>query len=132
MTYISFAAFSLCLLQVSRIRTKEYTYILFRLSENRRPFGQRRVISHHRWVRRVFPVVQQEMKACTGRVLWKPLVTFSTPGTNAMANNYLSMIEVHPRLFIGTELDYESQVRLREGWWVVHACKEPYHRQLLV
>jgi predicted protein tyrosine phosphatase len=41
------------------------------------------------------------------------------------------MIEVHPRLFIGTELDYESQVRLQGGWWVVHACKEPYHRQLL-
>ena len=41
------------------------------------------------------------------------------------------MIEVHPRLFIGTEFDYESQVRQQAGWWVVHACKEPYHRQLL-
>ena len=41
------------------------------------------------------------------------------------------MIEVHPRLFIGTEFDYESQVRSQTGWWVVHACKEPYHRRLL-
>jgi len=41
------------------------------------------------------------------------------------------MIEVYPRLFIGTESDYESQVRSQTGWWVVHACKEPYHRQLL-
>ncbi|HZM06195.1 MAG TPA: dual specificity protein phosphatase family protein [Candidatus Saccharimonadales bacterium] len=41
------------------------------------------------------------------------------------------MIEVYPRLFIGTEFDYESQTRSSAGWWVVHACKEPYHRQLL-
>ncbi len=41
------------------------------------------------------------------------------------------MIEVHPRLFIGTEHDYEAVVRNQPGWWVVHACKEPYHRQLL-
>lgn len=41
------------------------------------------------------------------------------------------MIEVHPRLFIGTEADFETQVGSRPGWWVVHACKEPYHRRLL-
>jgi len=41
------------------------------------------------------------------------------------------MIEICPGLFIGTEVDYESQVRSQPGWWVVHACKEPYHRQLL-
>jgi predicted protein tyrosine phosphatase len=41
------------------------------------------------------------------------------------------MIEIHRSLFIGSEVDYESQVRPQPGWWVVHACKEPYHRQLL-
>jgi predicted protein tyrosine phosphatase len=41
------------------------------------------------------------------------------------------MIEIHPRLHIGTEADYETRVRTQAGWWVVHACKEPYHRQLL-
>lgn len=41
------------------------------------------------------------------------------------------MIEIHPRLFIGSEVDYETTVRHQDGWRVVHACKEPYHRQLL-
>jgi len=41
------------------------------------------------------------------------------------------MIQIHPKLFIGTEQDYETHVRGRPGWAVVHACKEPYHRQLL-
>jgi predicted protein tyrosine phosphatase len=41
------------------------------------------------------------------------------------------MVEVHPSLFIGTEVDYETQVASDAGWWVVHACKEPYHRRLL-
>lgn len=41
------------------------------------------------------------------------------------------MIEIHPNLFIGNEYDYESQVRNEPGWCVVHACKEPYHRQAL-
>lgn len=38
------------------------------------------------------------------------------------------MIEVCKGLFIGSESDYERDVRLRRGWHVVHACKEPYHR----
>jgi len=41
------------------------------------------------------------------------------------------MIEIYPNLFIGNEYDYESQVRNQPGWCVVHACKEPYHRQAL-
>ncbi len=41
------------------------------------------------------------------------------------------MKEIHPRLFVGTENDYESQVKGKSGWWVVHACKDPYHRHLL-
>ena len=41
------------------------------------------------------------------------------------------MIEIHPNLFIGNEDDYEHKVRHEPGWCVVHACKEPYHRQAL-
>src|SRR5664280_1642667 len=36
-----------------------------------------------------------------------------------------------PGLFVGTQEDYESVARHEDGWWVVHACKDPYHRQLL-
>jgi hypothetical protein len=39
--------------------------------------------------------------------------------------------EIYPGLFIGTQTDYESEVKHQAGWWVVHACKDPYHRQLL-
>ncbi len=41
------------------------------------------------------------------------------------------MIEVHPGLFVGDERDYELRVAGRPEWAVVHACKDPYHRQLL-
>jgi predicted protein tyrosine phosphatase len=41
------------------------------------------------------------------------------------------MIEVYPNLFVGDEIDYELNVAVQEGWAVVHACKEPYHRQAL-
>jgi predicted protein tyrosine phosphatase len=41
------------------------------------------------------------------------------------------MIQIHPNLFVGSEVDFESQVRHEVGWRVVHACKEPYHRQAL-
>lgn len=41
------------------------------------------------------------------------------------------MIEIFPKLLIGNEQDFELQVKNSEGWSVVHACKEPYHRQLL-
>lgn len=40
------------------------------------------------------------------------------------------MIEVHRNLFVGSEAD-EAVVRGQSGWFVVHACKEPYHRQAL-
>lgn len=40
------------------------------------------------------------------------------------------MIEVHPNLFVGSEAD-EQRVRGQAGWFFVHACKEPYHRQAL-
>jgi predicted protein tyrosine phosphatase len=41
------------------------------------------------------------------------------------------MIEMHPNLFVGDEHDYVSRVVHEDRWAVVHACKEPYHRQTL-
>ena len=42
------------------------------------------------------------------------------------------MIEVHRALFVGAETDYEmNKSRFSPGWAIVHACKEPYHRQAL-
>ncbi len=41
------------------------------------------------------------------------------------------MIEIISNLFIGHQGDYEHQVKEQDGWAIVHACKEPYHRQLL-
>jgi hypothetical protein len=41
------------------------------------------------------------------------------------------VIEVHPRLFVGSQDDYERRVRHEQGWCVVHACKDPYHREAL-
>lgn len=40
------------------------------------------------------------------------------------------MIEVYKNLFVGSQ-DDESTVRGQTGWFVVHACKEPYHRDAL-
>jgi hypothetical protein len=40
------------------------------------------------------------------------------------------VIEVHENLFVGAEID-EHAVRGKEGWFIIHACKEPYHRQAL-
>lgn len=40
------------------------------------------------------------------------------------------MIEVHPNLFVGSQ-DDEAAISWQPGWFVVHACKEPYHRQAL-
>jgi hypothetical protein len=39
------------------------------------------------------------------------------------------MIEIYNGLFVGNEIDYENNVRQQNGWAIVHACKEPYHRQ---
>jgi len=41
------------------------------------------------------------------------------------------MIEIFSGLFIGSQTDYEITVKHQENWAVVHACKEPYHRQAL-
>lgn len=41
------------------------------------------------------------------------------------------MIEVINNLYVGNQIDYESNVKLQNNWAVVHACKEPYHRQAL-
>lgn len=41
------------------------------------------------------------------------------------------MIEIYPQLHVGSQQDYEHRVRIQPGWKVVHACKEPYHRQAL-
>lgn len=41
------------------------------------------------------------------------------------------MIEVHQNLFVGNLRDYDFEVSRQDGWAVVHACKEPYHRQFL-
>lgn len=41
------------------------------------------------------------------------------------------MKEICNNLFLGNQSDYENQVRFEEGWFVIHACKEPYHRQAL-
>lgn len=40
------------------------------------------------------------------------------------------MIEVHTNLYVGSEID-EHRARAQPGWFIVHACKEPYHRQAL-
>ncbi len=41
------------------------------------------------------------------------------------------MVEIARNLFIGNQDDYEFKVKEDGGWSVVHACKEPYHRNLL-
>lgn len=40
------------------------------------------------------------------------------------------MIEVHENLYVGAEID-EKSIRGRAGWFIIHACKEPYHRHAL-
>lgn len=40
------------------------------------------------------------------------------------------MIEVCPNLHVGSEYD-EQRIRGQAGWFFIHACKEPYHRQAL-
>lgn len=40
------------------------------------------------------------------------------------------MIEVKPRLYVGDESSWTAiQASVGRGWAVVHACKEPHHRQ---
>ena len=40
------------------------------------------------------------------------------------------MIEVTKNLFVGSKND-EAQIRGQAGWFVIHACKDPYHRKAL-
>ena len=40
------------------------------------------------------------------------------------------MIQIRTNLFVGNQ-DDEAAIRGQAGWFVVHACKEPYHRQAL-
>lgn len=40
------------------------------------------------------------------------------------------MIEVYPSLFVGNEAD-ACNVLYAPGWYIVHAYKEPFHRQAL-
>lgn len=40
------------------------------------------------------------------------------------------MIEIYPKLFVGNE--EAAMTALKEnGWYIIHACKEPYHREAL-
>lgn len=41
------------------------------------------------------------------------------------------MKEITKNLFIGSQEDYEQDVKFQPDWFVIHACKEPYHRQAL-
>lgn len=41
------------------------------------------------------------------------------------------MIEVYSNLYVGDIADYEGLVSRLPGWAVVHACKDPYHREAL-
>ena len=41
------------------------------------------------------------------------------------------MIQVHPNLYIGDQTDYEQNIRNQPGWSIVHACKDPYHLEVL-
>lgn len=38
------------------------------------------------------------------------------------------MIEVIPRLYVGSQHDYETLVKGMKDWSVLQACKVPYHR----
>ncbi len=40
------------------------------------------------------------------------------------------MIEVYKNLFVGSQID-ESALRGQAGWFIVHACKHPYHKEAL-
>ncbi len=41
------------------------------------------------------------------------------------------MKEIIHNLYIGSQDDYEQIVKYEVGWRVIHACKEPYHRNAL-
>jgi len=41
------------------------------------------------------------------------------------------MIEIDSNLYVGHQGDFEYKVHGQDGWAVAHACRDPYHRQLL-
>jgi len=41
------------------------------------------------------------------------------------------MIEIYKNVFVGNQFDYEDNIKSQDGWNVVQACKEPYHRKAL-
>lgn len=41
------------------------------------------------------------------------------------------MIEIYNNLFIGSQDDYENNIKHKTDWSVIHACKDPNHRELL-
>jgi predicted protein tyrosine phosphatase len=41
------------------------------------------------------------------------------------------MKEIYKNLFIGNQDDYEYKIKGKDNLAVIHACKEPYHRNLL-
>ena len=41
-----------------------------------------------------------------------------------------TLIKVCQNLFVGSQND-EVAIRRQSGWFVIHTCKEPYHRQAL-
>jgi hypothetical protein len=41
------------------------------------------------------------------------------------------MIMISYGIYVGDETDYAENVSMQKGWAVVHACKEPYHRQAI-
>jgi len=38
------------------------------------------------------------------------------------------MKEIYPNLFIGSEIDLNKIACNIDEWYIIHACKEPYHR----
>lgn len=41
------------------------------------------------------------------------------------------MVKIADNLYISSQDDYELIVKFQPNWFVIHACKEPYHRQAL-
>jgi predicted protein tyrosine phosphatase len=62
---------------------------------------------------------------------------FNVPGLPLLKNllslrkQIKTMIQVYPNLYVGSQDDYERSRAEFTAWLVIHACKEPYHRQAL-
>src|SRR5690554_6105080 len=41
------------------------------------------------------------------------------------------MKEIYPNLFIGSEIDLNKIACNIDEWYIIHACKEPFHRKAL-